>query len=487
MPFSTATRRYQTLRECETLLARVKAWLKRRHDADTDPQNVYRGQYHSQRTALDAYFTQLATRLRTDLKAVREDLSTEQEYRICAHFERRLTWMGLVFDYFQSRFDQRDDESLAPILRAADEVTWACFRPPFELAGAKVVQGALLSPPPLPCIEPYFTPAAEQNTILTQGKLAPGKDLRPALEEFLRDLPVPVLYLPPWVVGSPWWLVVIAHEVGHHVQPSFQPEKSFADRLQQAAEKIPDWEYKEVDYAAAALWRGWQAEVFADIYSVALLGPYAIRAIAELEYGKSTGLREPTSPYPPVPIRLRLMAHAALRGGFPESSVMEALGGSLPPAAPADTTLSALEAQAKAIASAVWDVEPFATLKRLLFLGAFVPAVEGWQTELLKAAPNRTVEQSKGSVLRLVGATQAAWVKAAPVAPGIAVPNALDILAKNAVHYLQRAGEPGTRSSATTPNLTERAHRAADAALDLIEKASEETGADADDTVTLSE
>ena len=51
--------------------------------------------------------------------------------------------MVRLFEWYSSRYDQRLDDKLAPILRAADEVVRSCWSEPFALLSGKPPTGPL--------------------------------------------------------------------------------------------------------------------------------------------------------------------------------------------------------------------------------------------------------------------------------------------------------------------------------------------------------
>ena len=70
------------------------------------------------------------------------------------------------------------------------------------------------------------------------------------------------------------------------------------------------------DTAAVERWSGWSVEVFADLASVAMLGPWALWPIAELELRASSAMAAPRGAYPPGALRLRLLECAIREAGL---------------------------------------------------------------------------------------------------------------------------------------------------------------------------
>src|SRR5262249_45617822 len=144
--------------------------------------------------------------------------------------ERRLALIDRLFGFFRHKLDQRDDEPLCAALDAADEVIRSLYVQPFRAAG-------LAEPAaPLAYVEPAFSPRAIPRD-------EPPTELRTdddVLRAALARLPVGVVGLPPWFEEGPWTLVVLAHEVGHHVHfdlaPGYALVKRVGEVLKQAAE-----------------------------------------------------------------------------------------------------------------------------------------------------------------------------------------------------------------------------------------------------------
>src|SRR5262245_59731707 len=149
-------------------------------------------------------------------------------FAVCALADLRVAWLQRVWFYFRHKLDQRDDPGLAPVLNAADEIIWSCYKPAFEQTGEP------LRTAPLPYVEPLFAP----NAILRDDP--PRELLWNTDDEFaqacLSALPIPIVAVPVSTLGAPWLLALLAHEVGHHVQADFDRDdgklaRAFGDAL----------------------------------------------------------------------------------------------------------------------------------------------------------------------------------------------------------------------------------------------------------------
>ena len=228
-----------------------------------------------------------------------------------------------LWRYLADRFDQRRDPALAPTLRAADDVIWACTAEVRTLAGP----GAPVMPLPLAYLEPAYSPTAIPRA-------TPPLDLEAsdrALARILAYLPVPLIGLPTSVVAEPWWLVLLAHEVGHHVQYDLEPDGALIERagdvLAAAAGPAGD---------EAERWRGWSREVFADAFAVATAGAAAIAATVELEWDAPAAMADERGAYPPALIRLALMIEvgralgvASVEGVAPTLAALDEVAGGI--------------------------------------------------------------------------------------------------------------------------------------------------------------
>jgi hypothetical protein len=317
-------------------------------------------------------------------------------------------------DYFRRRFDQRDQPSLQPLLAAADEVVWSCYVEPFRTLGLKP-QGA-----PLPYIEDRFSPQ-------TIPRLDPPPDLQSDvdaafLSRYLSELPVAVIGLPPTSLEHPWWLVYLAHEVGHQIQydlvsdPKWALVGTFGSLLGDAAEQAGG-------ASAAERWPNWGRELFADIYSVLMVGPAAIWSILGLEYSNTAGLLRSKSSYPAPVIRLRMMAGMLEKLGVDSEPYL--LGLDLEALTHGDALIEQtrdLRAEAARdieIGRALLDkiaVEPLVggfTLPDLCTWSSarFAPggAVSGWSEKLVKTPPPHPEKDVTAARLATAGAVRA-WM-----------------------------------------------------------------------------
>ena len=288
------SRRIQAKIEIKRFLDTVEDWKEKRTKDDSN----YRGQHNSQIKAITEELNGAAKIIETEISNLDlKSLSLGEVYAKCTQSERRSVWLWRVFEFFRSKFDQRYDEKLKPILQAADEVVWSCYKPFFQNSGIKI------EPPPLSFIGDDYSPSALRKDRMPGSLYKQGEDFAP-LKEYLNQLPIPILQLPPNIVTSHWALVLIGHEVGHFIQPliSEDYENTFREVLSKAVEDAGG------DENMQQRWREWAPEVFADWYSVLTMGQWALWTMVQFEFQAQTNMLKPRRSYPSALGRLHLLA-----------------------------------------------------------------------------------------------------------------------------------------------------------------------------------
>lgn len=296
-------RRQQTQREVNRLTTELQRWFDRRVELDTDPKTKkYGGQYDSQLKAVFSEVSGAATIISADLNAlILAETTLGSVYKKCAQTDRRIVWLWRVFNFFREKFDQREDPDLGETLRAAYEVVWSCYSPFFQNKSTAQKR----EPPPLPYIATEYSPAAVRRDQTPGSLLKKGTDFDP-LQKYLDRLPIPILQLPPNAITAPWTLVLIAHEVGHFIQPLIQQEPSYLGTFSAALETAvaqAGGNKKEQQR-----WKNWSPEVFADWYSVVCMGQWALWVMAQFEIQDDAAMLVERSSYPSPLARLTLLA-----------------------------------------------------------------------------------------------------------------------------------------------------------------------------------
>ena len=288
----------RTQAEIAAFRSDLAAWAARRHDADIEKRHT------TQITAVQSFLLGAASVLDGEVAALRKDLASAappdpaRVYERCLLLDRRIGWLRRLWKFFTDRFDQRDDPALKPLLDAADDVVWSCFHPVMRLAEQRGVVTAVGSPP-LPFIELEVSPAATPSTFVPATL---ERDAGDALKAVLRKLPFSVVHLPAASLRSPWWLVFVAHEVGHCVQAELGLVEPFKKHLRDAVRPHTKDDFE------ADLWARWSEEIFADYFSALMMGPAALRGLVEFALETPAGMRKLQLSYPRPAVRLALLS-----------------------------------------------------------------------------------------------------------------------------------------------------------------------------------
>ncbi|MGE5224426.1 MAG: hypothetical protein ACM3PY_18465 [Omnitrophica WOR_2 bacterium] len=298
-------RRELTEHELEKLSSKLNGWLKERNDKDVDEFNHSIGRHKTRLASLKTVLLGAANTLQAELNAldIREDRDTGEVYEQIREFDQAIVWLERVWEYFAAKFAQRDDKKdLGPFLEAADELVWSCYRQVWARLEVRLQKKQ--GPAPLAYLAPEYSPAAWQSDKPAPAELRPTADVT-GLKEWLRSLPVPVVSLPPWCIDSPWWLIFVAHEVGHHLLHDMGILFGLQKRVELLA-RSRNLMQGEIDH-----WKMWTEEIFADLYSVMMLGDWALRGLREVEWYGDAAMIQWRREYPPPAVRMDLMAVTA--------------------------------------------------------------------------------------------------------------------------------------------------------------------------------
>jgi hypothetical protein len=397
----------QAGQEVSTFKGEFDSWLLKRRQKDELEQ------YKTQLDALQALFDRALTAAQSYLQQINLKQHPTDVYGECYLLDLRLLWLQRVWRFFREKFDQRDDPELGKLLKAADEVVWSCHRQAFE-------QAALLGidytpcPAPLPYVEPNYSPEAILSDLVPQTlKLEVDGQY---LSEYLSRLPVSVVRLPPGCVRGPWWLVLIAHEVGHTVQFRLLKEFKLVNEFRKVVRKsIADQGGNANEEAA---WSGYSNEIFADIFSVLAAGPWAVRAMAELELKSHASMIKPRTGYPLVPVRLKLLLETARQYGMDRQGLLgeltpeELAGGDLQACRDLDLVPGLVKTVKEVVLPGLPD-----TLAEVVRLRTadFQPGgkVDDWADSLWNEQADLPVEEELRSARLMAGASLAAWTRLA--------------------------------------------------------------------------
>jgi hypothetical protein len=202
-PLDAQARVSEVIAAIESAREDIDGWI---HERQNDGHAVRFGRF-------ERHFSLLQEVLGLMLDAIAHALAAETEsseaavFTRCRSAERRVGKVRETFRWYATKYEQRLDPGLSVLLLAADEVVRSCFDPPFLTTGQPRPTA------PLCFLDDRFDPAATPRHQPPPG-IPAGDEV---VGEFVRRLPVPTIALPLTCLDKPWWLAVIAHEVGHHV------------------------------------------------------------------------------------------------------------------------------------------------------------------------------------------------------------------------------------------------------------------------------
>ncbi len=303
----------QSCRRLDRLKTAANEWIRQRADEDVT------GQYATQLDVLRMAVVDPLAELLTIADNLRKVPETGRVYAACRASDTRAELVRRVFTYYQTKLDQRHDDSLGPVLRAADEVVWSCWAEPFRNAIYRDPALAM-RPAPLPYIESQYSPMAVPRDDPPADLMAERDDS--VLIKYLERLPIPVIALPAVCADDPWWLAYVGHEVGHHLQHDLADDWSLVKAFGRLTESVS----REAGEADPVRWRAWSAEIFADICSVHAMGPAAVYGIVQLELDDTDKMLRSKAKYPPPLVRLGIMAAVAGRLGLEVTAALEPAG-----------------------------------------------------------------------------------------------------------------------------------------------------------------
>jgi hypothetical protein len=261
---------------------RITGWLAARR---ADPLF---GRFANHLATLDTVLIRMLDAVDVAVAGLEPDTSSGETYRRCREIERGIVRISRLFDWYAAKYDQRLESGLGDTLRAADELVRGCWSPAFAALGGVAPAG------PLPYLDAAFDAFATPRRSVPSDLRAPADETVAAC---VKALPIPTIALPAHAADRGWWLVLAAHETGHHVYEDLALEAAVTDAV---AERAPAW-------------LRWRVETFADVYATLMVGPTAASwAVGELQHAEPVELaRSPAARYPAPVTRLAVIGETA--------------------------------------------------------------------------------------------------------------------------------------------------------------------------------
>ncbi|HLZ60704.1 MAG TPA: hypothetical protein VKR06_27470, partial [Ktedonosporobacter sp.] len=197
-------------------------------------------------------------------------------------------------------------------------------------------------------------------------------------------------------------------------------------------------------------WGRWSQEIFADIFSVLVMGQWAVAAMAELELGQPDTMLKRRSRYPAPVVRLKLLADLADRLGLDGSTRVQAYGLDLRALTQANEEASSDAALISSIIDLALGPLPdlSATLPDLVIFRPeeFLTSEGDWSLVLLQQQ-DPVLQPDLRAARLITSATLCAWAKIAQLPEEQERARQRKVLAKRALDMILLSREEGTRAA----------------------------------------
>lgn len=444
MPSRAELRTEQTRAGCARLRSELGDWAGHRLHRDAN------GQYRTQLTSIHNTFD-AALQIICAFSDGLAVLSAGDVFDQCRDIDRQIVLVRRLWWWYAEKFDQRDDREFQRVLAAADEVVWSVHAQIF-----RSVETEPLPPAPLPYIDAVTAPEAVLRD-------EPPSDLRPdqfdsQLRATLARLPVPVVALPEVSRTEPWTLVLLGHEVGHHLQYDLQPRFGLVASVGAELARVTGSGRRD------NRWRAWSRELFADLAGLVTMGPASVAALLPYELGSDDWLvSDERGSYPPPALRIATIAAMAQRLGLDCSRELDDCDPAGWLAARADDAV----AEKRSWARTEFDLVPAvatALVDAVVAQGSTLADLAGFRRELFAPhgrvarraeglrADGGMVEQGLETVRELASAGMAAWQQVA-LADGPPREQAMSDLSATLIDRLIDSREPGTRATQSAASV----------------------------------
>jgi len=292
-------RKEELQRRVAALPTELKRWQERaRHELD---EQIHFSQMRALGVLMDAFVQNQTSMLGALNPRGGERRFLEQALALVLEIDRA---QG-VWDFYRTKLQLRFSPDYRASLRAADIVALDCYRPVLdEAVRLGILSRAEVREPPLCYYVADFSPATwvrgsePTDLVDRQGGTV--------------VTPIPVIQLPWDHAQNLWEFPTIAHEVGHDLEADLKLRPDLLKSLEDSLRKggVPD--------ARVVVWNAWQAETFADLVALQLMGPGFLEALMHLLLLPPAIVTtyQGSDPHPTHYVRI-LMGAAYLRGLVP--------------------------------------------------------------------------------------------------------------------------------------------------------------------------
>lgn len=322
-----AERKVVELREkVAGITAEFALWLA--ESGDTRPLR----KHHSQIVRLTDQLGGLAGAVSAEIDAV--PLDGDDILDVGRDLQMRMLEVHRVWDFYRSKLNLRYVEWFRPYLGALDEFASACYECAAQHDQRPNVPASALKAAPLVFLSGEFSPFLHARQTPFDVEEVDDAPDTVAFLQLVNALPVPVIGLPWYQLTHLPDAVLIAHEIGHDVERSFQLTSTTRDQLRGVQAQLPDGRRDG--------WFAWLPEIFADLYGVLAAGPAYVSALIDLLATDPTEVAaEPAAapwlPHPPAALRVAITTAALHRVGFrTEAASLRASWAQAYPSSPAD-------------------------------------------------------------------------------------------------------------------------------------------------------
>lgn len=256
-----------------------EAWLEK------SESNEKFEKHHTQIRVLQAHLQGWHSRIRAETNSYKETEDPDDFLSRCANAEKLILSEHRIWDYFRSKFIQRNEELFDFYLKAADEFAWACYQP-IQKAVYPDIAHSKRKEPPLVFFNGGISPFSISRDRTFQFETVAGENLIIDPKDIINKLPIPVVGIPWHQINYLPQALVIGHEVGHIIEDDFGLTDRLKELLDEAIDEIKaqlrknealedENHIKEAEAKADMrkdAWHSWLGEIFADLYGCLTAG-----------------------------------------------------------------------------------------------------------------------------------------------------------------------------------------------------------------------